>query len=173
MISRVRLFAVLLSLMLCPSAHAASAGETTTVCFTLAGADCAQPILGEIAGARQTIRVQAYNFSEPRIIGALIAAHARGVDVVVILDKTSPYQRGEGADSVRAAGIPTYIDYRPKIAHNKVMVIDGGTVITGSLNFTAAAVASNAENSLIIHDAALAAAYAGNFAQRLAASRVF
>lgn len=42
------------------------------------------------------------------------------------------------------------------IAHNKVMVIDGRTVITGSFNFTKAAEESNAENLLVIDDADLA-----------------
>ena len=37
------------------------------------------------------------------------------------------------------AGIPVWVDTKVAIAHNKVMVIDGATVITGSFNFTAAA----------------------------------
>jgi hypothetical protein len=45
------------------------------------------------------------------------------------------------------------------IAHNKVMIIDGKTVITGSFNFTKAAEEKNAENVLITHDAALAQRY--------------
>jgi PLD-like domain len=38
------------------------------------------------------------------------------------------------------------------IAHNKVIVIDGETVLTGSFNFTKAAQEKNAENLLIIRD---------------------
>jgi hypothetical protein len=37
------------------------------------------------------------------------------------------------------AAIPVYIDAEHAIAHNKIMVIDGQTVITGSFNFTNAA----------------------------------
>ena len=44
------------------------------------------------------------------------------------------------------------IDAEHAIAHNKVMIIDGETVITGSFNFTKAAEENNAENLLIIHD---------------------
>jgi hypothetical protein len=58
----------------------------------------------------------------PRIIAAIIEAHRRGVLVTVILDKISPSQKGEGADPVHDAGIPTFIDRKPKIAHNKVVV---------------------------------------------------
>jgi phosphatidylserine/phosphatidylglycerophosphate/cardiolipin synthase-like enzyme len=36
-------------------------------------------------------------------------------------------------------GIPTYIDPAHAIAHNKIMIVDRETVITGSFNFTRAA----------------------------------
>jgi phosphatidylserine/phosphatidylglycerophosphate/cardiolipin synthase-like enzyme len=55
------------------------------------------------------------------------------------------------------------IDGNHAISHNKVMIIDGETVITGSFNFTKAAQEKNAENLLIIHDPALAAQYAQNW----------
>lgn len=49
------------------------------------------------------------------------------------------------------------------IAHNKVMVIDGQTVVTGSFNFTKAAEENNAENLLIIRDLGLAKLYMENW----------
>jgi phosphatidylserine/phosphatidylglycerophosphate/cardiolipin synthase-like enzyme len=49
------------------------------------------------------------------------------------------------------------------IAHNKIMVIDGQTVITGSFNFTKAAEENNAENLLVIRSPELAATYAANW----------
>ena len=61
------------------------------------------------------------------------------------------------------AKIVTLIDGAHAIAHNKVMVIDGETVITGSFNFTTAAEQRNAENLLVIHDRALAARYTENW----------
>ena len=54
------------------------------------------------------------------------------------------------------------IDDRVAIAHNKVLVIDGKHVITGSFNFTRAAQSRNAENVLVVTDAAeLASSYTG------------
>ena len=55
------------------------------------------------------------------------------------------------------------IDDEHAKAHNKVMVIDGETVITGSFNFTKAAKKKNAENLLIIHDRNLAEKYVKNW----------
>jgi phosphatidylserine/phosphatidylglycerophosphate/cardiolipin synthase-like enzyme len=51
------------------------------------------------------------------------------------------------------AGIQTLIDDQHAIAHNKVMVIDSATILTGSFNFTKAAEEKNAENLLVIKDA--------------------
>ena len=64
----------------------------------------------------------------------------------------------------------TFIDDKHAIAHNKVMVIDGHVVITGSFNFTKAAEESNAENLLVIDDVDLAQKYAKNWQEHLAHS---
>ena len=60
-------------------------------------------------------------------------------------------------------GIPTYIDSVNEIAHNKIMIIDQETVITGSFNFTRAAEERNAENVLIIRDKELTREYLENW----------
>lgn len=46
--------------------------------------------------------------------------------------------------------MPVLIDDKHAIAHNKIMIIDKSTLITGSFNFTAAAENKNAENLLVI-----------------------
>jgi phosphatidylserine/phosphatidylglycerophosphate/cardiolipin synthase-like enzyme len=49
-------------------------------------------------------------------------------------------------------------------SHNKVIVIDDGTVITGSYNFTHAAQSKNAENVVVLTgNHALAARFTANF----------
>ena len=148
------------------------------VCFTSGnrsteGADCAALVAAEIDAAKRTLLVQAYNFTEPRIIASLLAAHARGVDVTLLVDKLSARQRGAGVEEARQAGIATFVDRKPKIAHNKVIVIDGATVLTGSFNFSTNAACCNAENLLIVHSPALADAYAANFARRKSVSEEF
>lgn len=122
------------------------------------------------AKAERELVVEAYNFTEPRIIAAIIAAHRRGVLVTVILDKISPSQKGEGADPVHDAGIPTFIDRNPKLAHNKVVVIDQTPLVTGNFNFSTNAGCCSAENLLVIRRPELAVAYAENFARRRAVS---
>jgi phosphatidylserine/phosphatidylglycerophosphate/cardiolipin synthase-like enzyme len=133
------------------------------VCFT-PGKDCTGLVVEQIAGARRSILVQAYSFTSAPILGALKAAHARGVDVEVIVDRTSARisksgSRYSAATYLSNAGIPVWVDTRVAIAHSKVMVIDGETVITGSFNFTATAQSHNSENLLAVRDATLAARY--------------
>ena len=59
--------------------------------------------------------------------------------------------------------VPCIIDNKHEIAHNKVMVIDNGVVITGSFNFTKAAEEKNGENLLIIRSKELAQKYIENW----------
>jgi phosphatidylserine/phosphatidylglycerophosphate/cardiolipin synthase-like enzyme len=83
----------------------------------------------------------------------------RSVKVEVILDKSQRTQKYSSATFLYNQGIPIKIDAQHAIAHNKVMIIDGETVITGSFNFTKAAEENNAENLLVIKDKKLASAY--------------
>lgn len=72
-------------------------------------------------------------------------------------------QKYSSATFLNNVGIPVKIDAAHAIAHNKVMVVDGETVITGSFNFTKAAEEKNAENLLVIRDRKLAELYPRNW----------
>ncbi len=61
------------------------------------------------------------------------------------------------------ASVPTYIDDKHRTAHNKVIILDESTVITGSFNFTKSAETRNAENLLVIRSSAMAKAYKKNW----------
>jgi len=95
--------------------------------------------------------VQAYSFTSEPIAQALIEAHNKwGVKVEVVLDNRCPTEKGSKTDKVAKSGIPTWIDREHPKAHNKIIIIDGKTVITGSFNFSKVAEEENAENLLII-----------------------
>jgi phosphatidylserine/phosphatidylglycerophosphate/cardiolipin synthase-like enzyme len=72
-------------------------------------------------------------------------------------------EKYSSADFLANQEVPTMIDANHAIAHNKVIVIDGETLLTGSFNFTKAAQEKNGENLLIIRDPALAAQYTQNW----------
>jgi phosphatidylserine/phosphatidylglycerophosphate/cardiolipin synthase-like enzyme len=120
-----------------------------TVCFT-PGGNCTDAIVQALSEAKRTILVQAYSFTAAPIAKALLDAHKRGVQVQVILDKSQRTEKYSSADFLANQGVPTMIDANHAIAHNKVIVIDGEIVLTGSFNFTKAAQDKNAENLVII-----------------------
>lgn len=144
-------------------------GITAQVYFSPDGG-CTTAIFAAQEAATSTVRVQAYSFTSAPIAKALATAQARGVDVRVILDKSQRTERYSGADFIAHAGIPVLIDEKPAIAHSKVMIIDGSTVITGSFNFTSSAESRNVENVLVLRSAELAAAYTANWQTRSALS---
>ena len=133
------------------------------VCVT-PGDDCAARLVKLLDRAQREILVQAYSFTSAHIAKALRDAHKRGVVVTVILDKSQRTQKYSSADFLAHAGIPTYIDAEHAISHNKVMLIDNATIVTGSFNFTRAAQEKNAENLLIFRgDQKLLQRYRENF----------
>ncbi|WP_210211649.1 MULTISPECIES: phospholipase D family protein [unclassified Mesorhizobium] len=142
-----------------------------TVCFTPAQ-KCEPEIVKAIDQAQATVRVQAYGFRSFPIIHALQRAAQRRVEVLVILDKTND-RKYSAATLLSAFNIPVWIDYRPAIAHNKVIIIDGHLVIGGSYNYTAGAASRNAENVTFIDSQAIAKRYLANWESRLKVSRAF
>lgn len=157
---------IFLALLFCSTAIAQADTLTLSgpaaLCFT-PGDDCAGLLVATINQAQKSIYVQAYSFTSAPIAKALTDAARRGVHVEAILDKSQRTEKYSGATFLANAGIPVFIDARHAIAHNKVMILDGSRVVTGSFNFTKAAQERNAENLIIIQDQDLASRYMKNW----------
>ena len=135
---------------------------------------CTERIIAEIDKATKMIQVQAYSFTSAPIAKAILEAKKRGVHCYVVLDKSQETQNYSELDFFHNQGIPTWIDDRHAIAHNKIIIIDRKTIITGSFNFSAAAEKSNAENLLVISgDDDLAKSYVKNFSRHRTHSRKY
>lgn len=142
-------------------------------CFTPAE-NCMDLIVAAIDNAKSEILVQAYSFQAKPLVKALGRAHTRGVKVRVILDRGDERQSDRAGSRLIAERILPQVDTGVASAHNKVMIIDGDNVITGSFNFTEAAQKKNADNVLLIKGhPEVAAAYRKNWERRLAASRPY
>jgi len=120
---------------------------------------CTDAVVAALTLAKSNVLVQAYSFTSAPIAKALVDAKKRGVNVQVILDKSQRTERYSSATFLANEGIQVLIDPAHSIAHNKVMVIDGVVVITGSFNFTNSAETRNAENFLILKSPDLARIY--------------
>jgi phosphatidylserine/phosphatidylglycerophosphate/cardiolipin synthase-like enzyme len=165
--SRLVIYLLLALLLFCaPYVLAAE----ITVCFTPEYGmtpSCTQEVVDALAGAKKSVLVQAYSFTSAPIAKALVDAHRRGVDVKVILDRSNRTAHYSAATFLAHADIPVWIDASHAIAHNKIMIIDDDTILTGSFNFTKAAEQQNAENLLTIRDSTLAEQYTANWHKHL------
>lgn len=144
-----------------------ASGSAYQICFVPDGMRCEDLLVNAINSEPRWIRVQAYSFTSAPIAEALRNAKGRGVDVEVILDKSQKTERYTSATFIAHAGIPVYIDTKPAIAHNKVMIFGSNAVFTGSFNFTRSAQDRNAENGMLIRgDTNISRAYLKNWETR-------
>lgn len=149
------------------------ATETLEVYFSPKGG-ATDAVVAEIGKAQKEVLVQAYAFTSAPIAKALLEANKRGVKIQIVLDKSQRKEKYTSASFLVHAGIPVWIDGRHPIAHNKIMIIDKQTLITGSFNFTKAAEEKNAENLLVIKaNKKLIDAYLENFKYHKAHSETY
>jgi len=113
--------------------------------------------------ADTSIYMLAYSFTADPIADALLAASGRGVTVAGVVETTQA--SGTGGDFTRLVdeGVNLELDGNPKNMHHKVLIIDGETVVLGSYNFSGSAEERNDENTLIIHNAEIAALFMEEF----------
>jgi len=127
-------------------------------------------VIQQIGQAKQSIDVQAYLITANGIIKALEAANARGVKIRIVMDNSNPGGIFSSLAYFSNSRIPVWRDGKHKGMHDKVMLIDGQTIITGSFNFTDES-ETNTENLLVIRDKPkLFAAYERDFAAHLSHS---
>jgi len=151
---------------LIPSLHAADITlpkDTPVRVFFSPNGGCTAAIIDTINKSKSEILVQAYIFTSEPIVKALLGAHKRGVKVSVILDKSQKKNGYSPATFFANQGIPAGIDSMHARAHDKVMIIDKETVITGSFNFSKSAETQNSENVLIIKSMELAKVFRENW----------
>jgi len=111
--------------------------------------ECEEQLLYWISRANVSIHILIYSFTLDSISDALIEAHDRGVDVKVVFEKQQITRYSE-YQKLKAAGIEVRNDTNSAYMHDKIMIIDGIIVITGSYNYSTRAEKFNNENLIII-----------------------
>ena len=113
----------------------------------------------ELTKARNSILVQSFSLFSAPVAEALVSARERGVNVQILLDKSPPDDLYIANGIFVNVGISIKIDSAHAIGQNKVMIIDGETIITGSFNYTKPAEDKKAVNLLVIRDKPTAKKY--------------
>lgn len=138
-------------------------GEVVGLYFSPKGG-CAGQVAYWIGRANSSVHVLIYSFTLTNIGDALTQANNRGVDVKVVFEKSQVSQYSQYF-RLANAGLNVRNDTNPDFMHDKVAIIDGYIIITGSFNWSNAAENDNDENMVIIRSSDLADRYEMVFQQ--------
>ena len=143
-----------------PSPLATVVGE---IAQTTPGEEIRAMLEAALRAASRQVLAEVFTLTDPEVIAELAAAHARGVDVRVLLDPNQPYNR-RGYDVLKASGVEVrwYPIPRGALLHAKIGLFDG-VLILGSANWTLSGLGVNHELDIETQDPLAVAAYGRRF----------
>ncbi len=119
--------------------------------------DTAKPLIDALAGAKRSVNIRMFLFTDPDMVAAVKAAEARGVKVRVMLN---PQRRDGSAENeeTRKALADTGVEVRDSspafaLTHQKSMVIDGETGYVESLNWETRDLTQTRDYAVVTTDA--------------------
>lgn len=137
-------------------------------------------IIGFIDGAQKRLEIAVQELENEKIAKAIIRARQRKIIVKLVLEqsylrekrgKQDPWAPVNGGnegnrsihDAILRANIDVKTDYNTKIFHQKFIVRDRESILTGSTNFTPTGTHRNLNHIVIIHDKKVAMHYYREF----------
>jgi phosphatidylserine/phosphatidylglycerophosphate/cardiolipin synthase-like enzyme len=125
------------------------------------------PILKTIEGAKKSLDIKMFQFTDPVLIEAVIAAHKRGIKVRVMLNPsrfTGEHDNDQAFELFKNAKVPVE-ETNPKypITHEKSMVVDGRQAFVMSLNWAPKYFGLTRDYGLVTNDPEEVAEVAGCF----------
>ena len=138
-----------------------------------------QVIVDFIKGASKRLEIAVQELESEPIAQAIIDAKKRGVNVKVVIEqsylrrtppKDDPWSSGgkneanrRVHDAILRTNIDVKVDYNAKIFHQKFIVRDSASLLTGSTNFTPTGTHKNLNHIVIVHDKGVARVYRREF----------
>jgi len=138
-------------------------------------------IVNFIDGAQKRLEIAVQELENEPIAQAIIRARQRKVLVKIVLEqdylradtaRKNPWNPGGGHeanrqihDAILRAKIDVKVDYNSSIFHQKFVVRDRASLLTGSTNFTPTGTHNNLNHVIIVHDKTVAKIYAREFAE--------
>jgi phosphatidylserine/phosphatidylglycerophosphate/cardiolipin synthase-like enzyme len=121
-------------------------------------------VIRAIREARTSIHFLAFSYTSDTIAEAMIGRLADGLSVFGVLEGAQVRANtGDQFAPLAAGGATVYLDANPRNMHHKVILLDGGIIITGSYNFTGSAERKNDECLMILHNPELAGLFESEF----------
>jgi phosphatidylserine/phosphatidylglycerophosphate/cardiolipin synthase-like enzyme len=138
-------------------------GTRIDVCFA-PDDGCAARLVQALQSAKTSIDFMAFSFTSDDIAAAVLSRARQGVPVRGVMEASQVNSNaGTEFEKFLAARLDVRKDANPRNMHNKVFIIDGKIVVTGSYNFTYYGDTRNDENMLIIYNPDIAALYLAEF----------
>ena len=107
-------------------------------------------IIQAIDGARKSLDIALFSFTDDQLGDAVVRATRRGVSVRVILGAGQDKVFGGEYEKLVSANIPVAIANTPGFFHHKFAIVDGNLLITGSYDWSDSADKENYENVAFI-----------------------
>jgi len=134
-------------------------------------------IIDFINAANDSLWISVQELDHEPIANAIIAARRRGVQVQMVMEQDYLKESKAVADAdsssldknrdllmrILRVGADAKADYNPHIFHQKFIIRDGKSVLTGSTNFTTTGVTKNLNHIVTIDDVDVAKAYKKEF----------
>jgi len=108
-------------------------------------------IIQAIDGARKSLDIALFSFTDDQLGDAVVRATRRGVSVRVILGAGQDKVFGGEYEKLVSANIPVAIANTPGFFHHKFATVDGNLLITGSYDWSDSADKENYENAVFIY----------------------
>ncbi len=124
--------------------------------------DCSNKVLKELSKANESIKFRIFSFTDKEIGDKLIQKHKDGIKIEGLFEVTQKSNYTQFG-RLKEEGINVKWYEKKYKLHDKVFVIDGTVVITGSYNPTGNADKRNDENIIIIEDKDIAKKYLERF----------
>lgn len=138
-------------------------------------------IVGFIDGAQKRLEISVQELESRPIAEAIVRARQRKVVVKLVIEQDylrtassqpDPWQPGGENepnrfifDAILRSNIDIKTDYNTSIFHQKFIVRDRQSLLTGSTNFTPSGTHNNLNHVVIVHDTDVAKIYAREFAE--------
>jgi phosphatidylserine/phosphatidylglycerophosphate/cardiolipin synthase-like enzyme len=121
-------------------------------------------LVNAINGVQRTLDIAAFEWNLQSVTNAVLAARQRGVQVRIVGDDEHNVNDSTSLiGQLISAGIPVVSDNRSAFMHNKFMIMDSTSVLTGSWNFTINDTYRNNNNAIYLRSRQAVANYQAEF----------
>lgn len=111
---------------------------------------CETEIINLLDNAQETIDVAIYSFNNENIAKAIYRAQKRNIKIRILADKTQAAQKDSFIRKFYDDGLEVRVASHYAIFHDKLAIIDGKKLFTGSYNWTERASHNNHEYCISI-----------------------